>query len=221
MDITRRTAGIGLVLYTVGSVVGFTQTGPGGDFEPGAVHRWMDASHRWTAFGVGYLGCFAAVGLLVFAVGAFRRNELCRTLAVLAAGIAVVGWFLSSGMAVAFQEGGATVRAGVPLPVVYTLSEVANLVMLCAPAFCLGVIGWVLAARGEQPRWLRILGAVGGTGGILAAFYFPIPLYLIWLVALGVWTARSDRSGQRIPAGAYDAASGSEATTSSMRRQTA
>ena len=200
MDITRRTAGAGLLVYTVGSVAAFTQTGPGGDYEPAFVRSWMAAGHRWEAFGVGYLGCFAALGLLVFALGTFREErDPRRQLGVLAAGMAIVGWFLSSGMAVAFQEGGAAVRAGVPLPVVYTLSEVANLVLLCAPAFCLGVIGWILALRDEQPRWLRVLGAVGGTGGILAAFYFPIPLYLVWLLALGVWTVTHPAPvGQRV-----------------------
>ena len=193
-----RAAGIAVLAYAVGTFVAMGNTGPGGDFEPASVTAWTGEAHRWGAFGVGYLGCFAALGLLVFTLGSHHRvrgpaTEVYRSLGVIGAGIAMVGWWLSAGIAVALAEGGPDVRAGMSLPVVYSLSEMANLLAVCAPALCLGVMGWILATRGQQPRWLRVLGAVGGTGGVLAAFYFVIPLYVIWLIALGIWTLRSAR----------------------------
>ncbi|MGN6574904.1 MAG: hypothetical protein ACTHKG_04395 [Nocardioides sp.] len=193
-----RAAGIALLAYVVATVAAMANTGPGGDFEPASVTAWTSEAHRWGAFGVGYLGCFAALGLLVFTLGSHHRvhgptAEVYRSLGVIGAGIAMVGWWLSAGIAVALTEGGPDVRAGMSQPVVDSLSEMANLLAVCAPALCLGVMGWILADRGQQPRWLRILGAVGGTGGVLAAFYFVIPLYLVWLVVLGLWTVRSSR----------------------------
>jgi hypothetical protein len=201
-----RAAGIAVLAYAVGTFVAMGNAGPGGDFEDAGVTTWTSEAHRWGAFGVGYLGCFAALGLLVFTLGSHHRvtgpaAEVYRSLGVIGTGLAMVGWWLSAGIAVALTEGGPDVRAGMSQPVVYSLSEMANLLAVCAPALCLGVMGWILAARGEQPRWLRVLGAVGGTGGVLAAFYFVIPLYLIWLVALGVWTLRSARAEHEPVAG--------------------
>jgi len=213
-----RPAGIALLAYVVGTVVAMANSGPGGDFEPAIVTTWTSEAHRWGAFGVGYLGCFAALGLLVFTLGSHHRvagaaAEVYRSLGMIDAGLSMVGWWLSAGIAVALTEGGPDVRAGMSQPVVYSLSEMANLLAVCAPALCLGVMGWILAARGEQPRWLRVFGAVGGAGGVLAAFYFVIPLYLVWLVALGVWTLRSARPDREPVAGpgpeVYAAAPGS------------
>lgn len=218
-----RAAGIGLLVYTVGTFTAMANSGPGGDFEPAAITAWTAHEHRWAAFGNGYLGCFVALGLLVFTLGSTARvrgsaAEIYRSLGLVGTGLAMAGWWLSSGIIVALAEGGTAVQSGMSQPVLYSLSEVANLVAVCAPALCLGLMGWILAARGALPGWLRVLGVVGGAGGVLAAFYLPIPLYLVWLVSLGIWTLRSPRTaapvvvqqaaGQTMGPGEYAAASG-------------
>jgi hypothetical protein len=195
MEPIRRSAGIGLLLYVVALIAAFVNSGPGGDYEPAGVRAFMSSGHRPVAFAMFYVGAFAAIGLLVFAFGARDRlrqhGEIFWALGIIATACSIAGWVLSSGLAVAFAEGGQSVRAGVPGPVLYTLSEVANLMLACAPAFCLGVMGLMLAWRGALPTWLKVFTVAGGVCGMLAAFYFPLPIYLIWLVALGIWVARS------------------------------
>jgi hypothetical protein len=65
-----RAAGIAVLAYAVGTFVAMGNAGPGGDFEAAGVTAWTSEGHRWGAFGVGYLGCFAALGLLVLAADA-------------------------------------------------------------------------------------------------------------------------------------------------------
>ena len=84
-------------------------------------------------------------------------------------------------------EGGIPVQHGIPLPVVYTLSEIGNLLSLCGPAFFVGVLAIVLGARALRPRWLSVFSLLAGLCGILLPFYFVIPVYLLWAVTFGVW----------------------------------
>ena len=78
-------------------------------------------------------------------------------------------------------------QGGVPQPVVYTISEIANLLTVCAPAFFVGVAAIVLAVRAGLPTWLKVFSVIAGICGILAPFYFTIPVYLIWAVTFGAW----------------------------------
>ena len=113
---------------------------------------------------------------------------------------AVVGWFLVGGVAVAFAEGGQALVA-VPHPVVYLVAEMGNLIAVCASAFFVGSAALVLAARATLPRWLRIATYVAGVCGLLAAFFFPIFLFWLWAIALGIWTIASrtdDAVGHRV-----------------------
>jgi hypothetical protein len=198
-----RAAGIGLLVYAVGVVVEAVFAGPGGDYEPAGVASFVSAGNRPVAFATGYLGLFTALGLLAFAAGLRPRlrrgGDTFWALGIIATACAVVGWVLSRGIAVAFAEGGHVVQHGVSGPVVYTLSEVANLTAACAPAFCLGVMAWQLAAEAGLPRWLRVFSRVAGVCGMLAAFYFPLPVYLLWMLVLGGWiVAKSRPARQRV-----------------------
>src|SRR3954465_12042405 len=75
MDISRRTAGLGLLAYAIGTPVAFMAIGaPGGDYEDSVVTDYVSSDHRVTAFALAYLGAFAALGLLPFA--ARMRSEL-------------------------------------------------------------------------------------------------------------------------------------------------
>jgi hypothetical protein len=184
-----RTAGIGLLVYAVGVLIEAIFSGPGGDYEAAGVASFVSAGNRPLAFAMGYVGWFSALGLLAFAAG--LRPRLARggdtfwALGIIGTACAVVGWVLSRGITVAFAEGGHVVQHGVSGPVVYALSEIANLVAVCAPAFCLGVMAWVLAAEAGLPGWLRVFSRVAGVCGMLAAFYFPLPVYLMWMLVLG------------------------------------
>lgn len=201
MDISRRTAGLGLLAFGIGTPVAFIAIGsPGGDYEQSAVTAYISSDHTATAIGLAYLGAFAALGLLPFA--SRMRAEL-RTggdvfwaLMVAGAASAVVGWFLVGGIAVAFAEGGSALSA-VPLPVVYALTQTSNLVALCASAFFVGCAALVLAARAPLPGALRVATAVAGVSGILAGFFFPVFLFWLWAITFGGWLLASEARNVR------------------------
>ena len=98
----------------------------------------------------------------------------------------MIGWFLVGGIAVAFAEGGRPLAA-VPHPVVYLVSEMSNLIAVCASAFFVGAAALVLAAKAALPGWLRVASYVAGACGLLAAFFFPIFLFWLWAIAFGIW----------------------------------
>ena len=203
MDTTRRAAGLGLVAYGLGTAVAFMSTGsPGGSYEESKVVAYMDSGHWPVAALLGYLGAFAAVGLLVFAnrmrheLGA--RGDLFWALCVAASASAVVGWFLIAGISVAFGEGGSALGA-IPHPVVYLVSEMSNLVTVCGSAFFVGTAAIVLASKAALPTALRVTTYVAGVCGILAAFFFPLFLFWLWAIVFGAWTALSDRDAARAP----------------------
>jgi hypothetical protein len=203
MDTTRRTAGLGLVAYGLGTAVAFMSTGsPGGSYEESKVVAYMDSGHWPVAALLGYLGAFAAVGLLVFAnrmrheLGA--RGDLFWALCVAASASAVVGWFLIAGISVAFGEGGSALAA-IPHPVVYLISELSNLVTVCSSAFFVGAAAIVLASKAALPTALRVTTYVAGVCGIFAAFFFPVFLFWLWAIGFGTWMTVSDRDTARVP----------------------
>src|SRR6185312_8639314 len=107
MDSSRRTAGLGLLVYAIGTPLAFMGIGaPGGDYDDGVVTNYVSSGHRVTAFALAYLGAFAALGLLPFA--ARMRSELRSggdvfwALSVGGVAAAVVGWFLLGGIPVVF-----------------------------------------------------------------------------------------------------------------------
>jgi hypothetical protein len=204
MNTIPRSAGIGLLVYAVGTTVGFAGAGgPGGDYEPDVVAGYVDPSHYATSIGFWYLGALAALGLLVFGHGLRRLGgvvgETAWGLSVAGAAISVVGAFVGGGLVTALAEGGDAVRQGVPHPVVYTISEIGNLLALCGPGFFTGVVAILLAARAGLPRWLAVLSVVAGICGILLPFYFTIPVYLVWALVFG---GRLVRRGTRRSEGA-------------------
>jgi hypothetical protein len=195
MDISRRTAGLGLLAYAIGTPVAFMGIGaPGGDYDDSIVTSYISSGHRVTAIALAYLGAFAALGLLPFA--ARMRSELRSGgdlfwgLSVAGVAASVVGWFLLGGIPVVFAEGG-TALAGLPHDVVYAMSEVSILVAVGASSFLVGVAALVLAVRGPLSGPIRALTVVGGVCGLLASFYFPIFLFWLWAIAFGIWTLAS------------------------------
>jgi hypothetical protein len=190
MNTIPRSAGIGLLVYAVGTTAGFVGAGgPGGSYEPDIIAGYLDPGHYATSIGFWYLGALAALGLLAFGHGMRRLGgavgETAWGLSVAGAAISVVGAFVGGGLVVALAEGGTAVQQGVPHPVVYTISEIGNLLSLCGPAFFVGALAIVLAARASLPRWLAVFSVVAGLCGILLPFYFTIPVYLVWTLVFG------------------------------------
>ncbi len=187
---TRRSAGAALLTYGLGTLAAsLLVAAPGGNYDSAAVTSFVAPHHYVVAFAAAYLGCLASVAVLPFVLGV--RDELGRVsdlafgLGVAATTTGVVGWFVSAGVDVAMAEGSATVREGVPQPVVYTLTEIGNLVSWCAPALFVGLIALLLSRVSTLPRWLRVFSAVAGVCGIFAPFFFTFFVYLLWTVVLG------------------------------------
>lgn len=195
MEISRRAAGLGLLAYGIGTPAAFTMIGsPGGDYQQDDVTAYISSGHAVTAFVLAYVGAFAAVGLLPFA-GRMRSElrsggNVLWGLSVAATATAVVGWFLVGGVAVAFAEGGSALEA-VPHQVVYLLTQMSNLVAVCASAFLVGIAALLLAARASLPAPLRVVTALAGVCGIVGALFFPIFLFWLWAIAFAVWLMAS------------------------------
>ena len=195
MDISRRTAGLGLLAYAIGTPVAFMGIGaPGGDYSDSTVTNFIASGHRVTAIALAYLGAFAALGLLPFA--ARMRSELRSGgdlfwgLSVAGVAASVVGWFMIGGLPVVFAEGG-TALAGLPHDVVYAMSEISILVAVGASSFLVGSAALVLATRAPLPGALRVFTVVGGVCGLLASFFFPIFLFWLSAIVLGGWMLAS------------------------------
>ena len=186
-----RGAGTALLVYGIGTTVCFFGAGgPGGDFEPATISAYTAPSHYPLAVALWYLGALAALALIPFArelrrLGGWLGDTLW-TLGTAAATTSVVGAFIGGGLVTALWEGGTSVQRGLPQPVVYTLSEVANLMALCGPAFFVGVAAVLLGVRAPMPTWLRVFSVVAGVCGVLLPFYFTIPVYLLWVLVVGI-----------------------------------
>ncbi|KRE41083.1 hypothetical protein [Knoellia sp. Soil729] len=216
MNTIPRSAGIGLLVYVIGTTVGFVGAGgPGGDYAAANVPGYVDPGHYAQSLAFWYLGGVAALGLLAFGHGLRRLGgalgETAWALSVAGTATSVVGAFVGGGLVTALVEGGPAVQQGVPYPVVYMVSEIGNLLSLCGPAFFVGVLAIVLAAKAKLPRWLAVFTVVAGLAGILLPFYFTIPVYLVWALVFGVrLVVRGARATEaRIPAAQVPLAHGS------------
>ncbi|HET7356138.1 MAG TPA: hypothetical protein VFJ09_05620 [Nocardioidaceae bacterium] len=187
---SKRTAGLALTAYGLATFAAFADNAPGGDYKEHGVVRFISAGHMWAAFGLAYLGILGALGLLVFGLGmrhqAGSARDLVGGLAVVGTATSLVGWFVTGGVAVSAAEGGAPVRDTIAHPVVYALSEIGNLLAVCSPALCAGLVGIVLAVKAPMPTWLRVFTVVAGVCGILAPFFFTYFVFVLWTVTAGV-----------------------------------
>ena len=50
---------------------------------------------------------------------------------------------------------------------------------------------WSSRPEPALPRGLRVVTYVAGVCGLLAAFWFPIFLFWLWAIAIGIWTLAS------------------------------
>jgi hypothetical protein len=195
MHTIPRAAGTGLLIYGLGVTTAFFTLGaPGGAYEPAKISSYLSSDHWAAAFTIAYAGAFASLGLLLFghalrssggALGA-TLGELVWGAAIAGTAASVVGAFVTGGLDVAMAEGGPAVRTGVPHPVIYTISEIGNLLTLCGPAFFVGVIAIVLAVKAPLPAWLRAFSALAGACGILAPLFFTYFVFVLWTAVTGL-----------------------------------
>ena len=198
MQTSRRIAGLGLLTYALATPVAFMAGGaPGGGYSDSMVRNYISSGHWLLAFFFCYIGAAGALGLFVFgarwhgAVGANR--DLLRDLALAGGVISMVGWFIDGGVVVSMAEGGHAVQAGVPHPVVYTLTETGNLLAVCAPALFMGVAAILMAVRSPMPTWMKAFSVIAGVCGILAPLFFTYGLYVLWTVVFSGWLLAGDR----------------------------
>lgn len=200
-----RSAGLGLLVYGVGTAVAFMSSGaPGGEYTSSMVRDYLAHGHWTTAFVLWYLCALSALGLVVLGT-ALRRTEhhgdTLWGLCIAAAATSVVGAFVTGGVDVAMAEGGDAVRSGASLPVIYTMTEIGNLLAVCAPALIVGVAALVLAARSTLPAWLRVFSVPAGICGILAPLFLTYFVFTLWTVVAGVTLvgrgAERDRADDR------------------------
>jgi hypothetical protein len=191
-SIVPRRAGVALIVYGLGVTVAFLSLGsPGGDYDPGTIASFVSRGHWPAAFVLAYVSALSSLGLMVF--GQAVRRSLAETMGDLVWGLclagtatSVVGAFLVGGIDVAMAEGGTHVQTGVSQPMVYTLSEIGNLVAVCGPAFFAGVVALLLAVVGRLPAWLRAFSVIAGVCGLLAPFFFTYFVFVLWTIATGV-----------------------------------
>lgn len=192
MDTSRRAAGLGLLAYGLGTAVAFISIGaPGGDYSESTIVDYLAKGHWAIAMVLAYVGAFATLGLLVFA-NRMRQElgsagEVLWGLALAGTAAGVVGWFLVGGISVSFAEGGGL--TDLPHSVIYLVSEMSNLIAVCASSFFIGLAIVVLAAKGGLPRGLRIASYIAGGCGVFAPLFFPVFLFWLWAIAVGGWMA--------------------------------
>jgi hypothetical protein len=190
-----RRAGGALIVYGLGVTVAFLTIGaPGGDYDDASIRSYLTSGHWPAAFTLAYVAAGCALALAVFGHGLRTAlggalGDFVWGLSIAGTATAVVGGFVTAGLDVSMAEGGHAVQTGVPHPVVYTISEIGNLIAVCGPAFFAGVIALVWAAKGPMPTWLRVLSVVAGICGILAPFFFTYFLFVLWTIAAGTTVA--------------------------------
>jgi hypothetical protein len=73
------------------------------------------------------------------------------------------------------------------LSVVGFLTYIAAFMLGSGLAFAVGLVAW---RTGVLPRWLAVVGVLGGLGAFLSAvFFFPSLVYVAWILVLSVYLA--------------------------------
>ncbi len=202
-SIVPRTTGLGLALYLLTTFAAFMFSGaPGGDYSDAKIADYIAPSHAATAFVIWYIAALGALALVLVAAGLRGIPRIGQPLAALAtvgAALSVAGSFLAGGVAVGMAEGGSSVQGQTPHSAVYLLTEIGNLLTVCGPALCVGVIVIVLALAARMPIWVRVVAVLGGVCGILAPFFFTYLIYLIAALALSVAFMTGHAVRERMP----------------------
>lgn len=193
MQTSRRLAGLALVIFTAGTYAALTMTGtPAGNYDLGQIHSYLAPDARITIFAGAIIGVLAAVALLVYLsvlraeMPPGRGRDVMWGSGIAAAATAAVGWVVAAAIPIAYAEGGGHIS--LTPSVVYT-TGIVSAQMIYGPAMLFAGLALIIAARQVRtaPRWWRILGYLGGACAILSTGYFPLYLFLVYGIGVGLW----------------------------------
>ncbi|MFD1827151.1 hypothetical protein [Mumia zhuanghuii] len=196
MNAIPRSAGLGLLVFLAGIVAWSFAGTMGGTFHEADVQAFIEGHHRNLDFVLYTVGALASLGLLVFGWAVRDRFErvggLIWGLCVAGVATAVTGLWLLGGFQVAMAEGGEQAQE-IPQSVAYTIGTIGHLCAGPAPAFFIGIVALLLAAKAEMPVWLRVFTVLAGLCALTAALYFTAGAYLLWLLVFGIWAVSHRR----------------------------
>jgi len=193
MQISRRPAGIALLVFTLGTFAALLMTAaPAGNYSLSQIHGYLAPDGRATIFAGAVIGVLAALALLyylsVLRVGMppGRGRDLAWGSGIAAAATAAAGWMIAAAIPIAYAQGGGHVT--LTPSVVYTFG-VLSAGMIYGPAMLFAGVAVIVAARQLRmvPGWWRVLGYIGGACAILSSAYFPYYLFAAYGVVVGLW----------------------------------
>lgn len=205
VEVKWRVAGIALLVGWFGATIAFLSSGsPGGTYSPGDAAAYTDPGGylgpiaSWTAAALAMLA-LPFFGYALRGIGGWA-GEIIWGLSIAATAAGVTGAYFAGGFVVSLAEsGGTTIHDATPGTLVYTFSEMGNLLAATAPSFLLGAAGLVLAWKGGLPIWLRVITVIGGLCAMAEPWYFPIPGVIIWVLCFAGWAiARGSRRRQPV-----------------------
>ena len=190
---SRRRTGIALLVFTLGTFAALTITKvPAGNYDLIQIHGYLAPGARVTIFAGAAIGVLAAVALLYY-LSALRADmppgrgrDLLWGSGIAAAATAAAGWLVAAAIPLAYAQGGGHVS--LTPSVVYTFG-VLSAGMVYGPAMLFAGVAVIIAARQLRtaPRWLRVLGYIGGTCAILSIAHFPYYLFAAYGLVVGAW----------------------------------
>lgn len=185
-----------LVLVIVATAVA---SPPGGTYKASDVATYLTRGHRPAVIASLYLMGLAAVALL-FLLRRLRdalqgqRAAVFWGLSIAGAAAIVAGFALITAVPIAMGVGGKGVV--IAPTVAFTIIETGWAVFAGAGFLLVGLALLTLTlGPSVLPAWVRWTTLVGGLGFAAGLAWFPLPIVGIWLVLIGVWLLRSERSG--------------------------
>lgn len=192
--------GVGALAFLVLVIVAVAAARPsGGTYKASDVAKYLTRGHRPAAIASLYIMALAVVGLLFLlrrlrdALGG-QRATVFWGLSIAGAAAIVAGFALITAVPIAMGVGG---KGLVIAPAVaFTIIE-AGWAVFAGAGFLLVGLALLTLTLGPSalPAWVRWTTLVGGLGFAAGLAWFPLPIAGIWLLVIGVWLLRSERSG--------------------------
>jgi hypothetical protein len=191
--------GIGALAFLALVIAGMVVASPpGGTYKASDVAKYLERGHRPAVIVAFYLIAVAAVGLL-FLLRRLRdaldgsRATVFWGLSVAGGAAIVVGFGLVAAVPIAMGVGGKGVV--IAPTVAFTIIE-TGWAVLAGAGFTLVGLALLTLTLGPSalPGWVRWTTLVGGLAFAAGMAWFPLPLVGIWLLVMGIWLVRTERS---------------------------
>lgn len=192
--------GLGALAFLVLVIVAVAVASPpGGTYKASDVATYLTRGHRPAVIAALYLVALAAVALL-FLLRRLRdalegqRAALFWGLSVAGAAAIVAGFALITAVPIAMGVGGkgVVIAPTVAFPIIET-----GWAVFAGAGFLLVGLALLTLTLGPSalPAWVRWTTLVGGLGFAAGLAWFPLPIVGLWLLLIGIWLLRSERSG--------------------------